>query len=379
MANQPEIKATNRKYVSETFSNVDPYYSTIQNAIASIPVGSGGYPTSPWAVFVYPGVYNGQVNLKTNISIIGSGIQSTTIKGDGTNPAILGPSDSGNGQCYVNNLTVDGNAQSGFNYPAVSSLKVNFICDVFLFTSVAPGPPQGGSGAMIPVTTVPGIAIGALQSLNIFNLHCINQSTKFDEGIRLTGTGTLELNNSQIAYQSSYCINHQSSGSSEAWNSFLVGGACVTATNGFVNLYVCETVGRIEAHNSARIRHVDSYQAGRFIVTESGAIWVSGMSWAEEPGNDIQFELDGPSSKIIVVNSRAKVVQNGLNVVTINSQTALFKAMNSVIVNTGTGATITGVSSSTPTVFLYYCSMNKDVVTVNRSPDSNYLVSANVE
>ena len=52
MANQPEIKATNRKYVSQTFSDVDPYYSTIQNAIASIPVGSGG-TRHPLGVYLF--------------------------------------------------------------------------------------------------------------------------------------------------------------------------------------------------------------------------------------------------------------------------------------------------------------------------------------
>jgi hypothetical protein len=215
--------------------------------------------------------------------------------------------------------------------------------------------------------------------MNIFNLHCINQSAKFTEGIQLTGQSYLELYNSQIAYQTSYCIDHQSSGFSEAWNSFLAGGACVYVSNGFIDLYVCETVGRIEAHNTAQIRHVDSYHANSMIVYDSATIWVSGMSWAEETGNDILFFLQGASSKIILVNSRAKVVRSGLDVVTISSPTALFKAMNSVIVNTGGGNTITGVSSSTPTVFLYYCSMNKDVVTVNRSADSSYIVSTNIE
>ena len=305
------------------------------------------------------------MSLKTNISVIGSGIQSTVIKGDGTNPAIQGPTDSGTGLSYVNNLTVDGNGRSGFAYAATTASQNNYIFDVYLFTSIG--------------SSLAGISIGDQQSLTVFNLHFINQSIKFTEGVQLTGLSHLELYNSQIAYQLSYAIDDQSSGFVEVWNSFLGGGACVYISNGFMNLYVCQTFGRIEAHNAAQIRHVDSYHANSMYVYDSATIWVSGMSWAEETGNDIQFFLEGASSKIILVNSRAKVVRSGLDVVTIGSSTALFKAMNSVIANTGGGNTISGVSSSTPTVFLYYCSMNKDVVTVNRSADSSYIVSTNVE
>ncbi|MFZ1081649.1 MAG: hypothetical protein WAO19_06965 [Candidatus Kryptoniota bacterium] len=359
MANQPQISATNRKYVSPSFTDTDPYYSTIQNAINSL---GSGYPSTPWGIYIYPGVYNESLTLKSNVSLIGSGIGSTIVKGTGSSAAIQGTTDSGGGNCYIVGLSIDGNGQSCVQLPASSTSEQVFFFDVYLYTSVT----SGGAA----------VTVGNNQTLFVFNMHCVNLSTKFNEGIATSGNAQLRIHNSQIAYTNSYCIDHQSSQYSEAYNSFLVGGACCYCSSGVVNFYVCQTVGSINAYSSSKIKHVDSFHANQIIANDSSTIWISGMQWAEEAGNDIQIVLNG-SSKVVLANSRAKVITNALNVVTVNSQTATFKAINSVIVNTGSGATITGVSGAT--IYLYYCVMDKDINTVSKSSDSVYIVTTNSE
>ena len=339
MACQPQISADNRKYVSQYFPNTDPYYSTIQAAINSIMDAS---PTKTYAVYVYPGDYHELITLKSYVSIIGSGIQSTAIKGDGTGPVVTGTTDSGGSGCYVVGLSIDGHGQPCLNFPVSSSTaETSFLFDLYLYTSQS--------------SAQPAVIVRDNQVLHAFNIHCINQSTKFNEGVLVTGTGQLRLHNSQIAYTSSYGIDHQSTAYTEAYNSFIVGGAACYCSAGTVNLYLCQTVGKIEAHNSAVIKPIDSFHANQIISNDSSTIWISGLGWAEEGGNDITITLNG-SSKIVLANSRAKVINNGLNVVTVNSTTATFKAINSVIVNKGNGYTITGVSNVT--VYLYYCVLN---------------------
>ena len=363
MANQPQISAANRKYVSPSFTGLsDPFYSTIQAAINSITDAS---PTNTYGIYVYPGNYNESITLTSYISILGSGIQSTIIKGNGTNPAITGPaSDSGAGQCYIVGLTIDGNGQGAFVLPdnSQTNYKNSFFFDIYIVTSVSAST---------------AITVENNQSLIIFNTHIINQSVKYNEGILTTGNAQVRIHNSEIAFVSSYCIDHQSTAYTEAYNSFIVGGAACNCTAGIINLYVCQIVGRIDAYNSSKVKHVDSFHAGSINSYDSSTIWVSGLGWAEESQSVVTFFLSGSGSKIIVTNSRANVSSNSTYVVYVNSTSAIFKAFNSQFNNPGSGATITGVSGAT--VYLYYCVMNKDISTVSKSSDSVYIVSANSE
>lgn len=363
MPNQPQITAANRKYVSPSFTGLsDPFYSTIQAAINSITDAS---LTNPYGIYVYPGNYTESITLKSYVSIIGSGVQSTIIKGNGTSATVTGPStDSGVGQCYVVALTIDGNGQSACALPnnSQTTYKNTFFFDVYVLTSVS---------ASTAVT------VGNYQALTIFNTHIVNQSIKYNEGILTTGNAQLRIHNSQIAFPSSYCIDHQSTAYTEAYNSFIVGGAACNCTAGIVNLYVCQTVGRIDAHNSSKIKHIDSFHAGSVNSYDSSTIWVSGLGWAEESGNDVTFYLGGSGSKIIVTNTRANVSSGTSYVVDVASTSAIFKAFNSQFNNLGSGSTITGLSGAT--VYLYYCVMNKDINAVSKSFDSVYLVTANSE
>ncbi len=365
MACQPAIyagtgSASIRKYVSPSFTNLaDPYYWTIHDALTSITDAS---PTKTYAVHVYPGTYGESITLKSYVSIIGSGPQSTRIQGDLTHPAVTGTTDSGGSGCYVVALSIDGNGQPCLNFPASSSTaETSFLFDVHLYTSQ----PCGGAA----------INVGDNQVLHAFNIHCINQSTKFNEGILVTGSGQLRLHNSQIAYTSSYCIDHRSSQYSEAYNSFLVGGACCYCNNGVVNLYVCQTVGRIDAYNSSKVKHIDSFHAGSINSYDSSTIWVSGLGWAEEAGNDVSFYLGGSGSKIIVANSRANVTGTSY-VVYVGTTTAIFKAFNSQFNNLGGGNTVTGVSGAT--VYLYYCVLDKDISVVTAG-NHDYIPTGNSE
>lgn len=364
MPTQPQITAANRKYVSPSFSSLsDPFYSTIQAAINSITDAS---PTNAYGIYIYPGNYNESITLTSYISLIGSGIQSTIIKGNGTNPAITGPAtDSGAGQCYIVSLTIDGNGQSAFVLAdnSQTTYKYSFFFDVYIITSVS------GNTA---------IAVGNYQLLRIFNTHIINQSSiKFDQGILTTGNAQVRIHNSQIAFVSNYCINHQSTEYTEAYDSFIVGGAACNCTAGIINFYVCQIVGRIDAYNSSKIKHIDSFHAGSINSYDSSTIWVSGLGWAEESQSVVTFFLSGSGSKIIVTNSRANVSSNSTYVVYVNSTSAIFKAFNSQFNNPGSGSTITGISGAT--VYLYYCVMNKDINTVSKSSDSDYIVTANSE
>ena len=159
MADQPQISADYRKYVSPSFPfpHTDPYYSTIQAAINSITDAS---PTKPYGVYIYPGKYQETVTLKSYVSLIGGGIDDVIIMGNGTLPVITGPAtDNGSGQCYITNLTIDGNGQSAVVYADSATAKTNFIVNVNVITS-----------QLNPDATA--ITIGSSQTL-----HCIQLNT----------------------------------------------------------------------------------------------------------------------------------------------------------------------------------------------------------
>lgn len=373
MPDQQEIKATNRKYVSSTFPNSDPYYSTIQAAVNSIPVNSSGYPDQPWTVFVYPGIYSESITLKSNISIVGDRNQSTIIKGNGTNPTITGPAtDGGVGQCFICNMTIDGNNRSAIAFPDASYQKTNFVTDVQLLDT------NWG----LNHSDAPAVSIGNNQNLNCFNLHCIivddpTNYVLFTYGFMLSGNSNLGIWQSQVA-TSSQCLVHQSSQYIQAYDCIFQSASTSMQINaGTVNLDNCQTIGGIFASGSStRVKHRDSFHDGTLSVDSGATMWVTGMKWGERPGIDVLFILSG-NSKMIVTNSKAGVTGGVSYVVLVNSTDAIFKAYNSEFISLGSGATITGVPNAT--VYLYHCVLNKNVDTVTVSPDSNFKVTVNAE
>ncbi len=372
MADQQEIRATNRKYVSSTFPNTDPYYSTIQSAINSIPVNTSGYPDQPWTVFVYPGTYNESISLKSNISIVGDRNQSTIIKGNGTNPAITGPaSDGGGGQCFICNMTIDGNNRSAIAFLDTSYQKTNFVTDVELLDS------NWGSSQ----SSAPAVSIGNNQNLNCFNLHCIitvdPNYVLFPYGFNLSGNSNLGIWQSQVATQYQ-CLMHQSTQYTQAYDcTFESSQTSMLISSGTVDIYNCQTIGGIIASGSnTLVKHVDSFHDGTLGVATGAKMYVAGMKWGERPGIDVLFSISD-NSKMIVTNSKAGVTGAVSYVVTVNSTSAIFKAYNSEFISEGSGSTITGVPNAV--VYLYYCVLNKNVDTVTVSPDSNYDVTVNAE
>lgn len=231
MADQPQISADYRKYVSFSFPNTDPYYSTIQAAINSI---SDASPTKPYGVYIYPGKYQETITLKSYVSLIGAGIDDVMIKGGGSSPVIIGPaSDSGSGQCFITNLTIDGNGKSAivFNDTSISTPKTDFIINVKIMTTN-------------PTTTQPGITVEDYQLLDCIELSCIGfpvlppppgenpTSIYFPEGIRVTKHGNLRMWQSTVVSES-YCLDHSSSEYSETYNCILSsGGPSMQITSG---------------------------------------------------------------------------------------------------------------------------------------------------
>lgn len=368
MADQPQISASNRKYVSPSFTNTDPDYSTIQNAINSL---GSSYPNTPWGIYIYPGVYSESVTLKSNVSLIGAGINDVILKGTGSSPAITGPaSDSGAGQCYICNITIDGNGQSAISFGNSGNQKTDFVIDVDVLTSSSPNSPA--------------LTIGNNQLVSCFGFTCRFAPTLFNNGIEVSGNGNLRMWQSTINTNAE-CLLHYSSQYSEFYNCILTSnGHTMDITSGTVNIYNSQTVGGIIASgNTTKVKHVESFHDGTLGVEQGAYMWISGMKWGEwvpnpSSGNiDIVFELSGTGSKIVVSNSRAgaQVASYVANV----GNGCILKAFNSEFNNLGSGATITG--NNGVTVYLYYCALNKNVTNVVLSSDSmgNNVFSTNSE
>ncbi len=376
MPDQPSITAPNRKYVSPSFTSLaDPFYSTIQAAINSITDAS---LTNAYTIFIYPGTYNEAVTLKSYVSIVGAGVDDVIIKGTGSTPAVTGPAaDSGSGQCYISNLTIDGVGQNALLLPDSNNSKTLFVFNVQIISSV-------------PTTYLtPAIVVNNAQSFDCFHLHCIDTGNPnyslYQEGILVNGTGNLRMWQSDVTitppdgdFDHGFCIHHLSSAYSEAYNSFLSSKrSSIQAENGFLNLYNCQTVGGVRAKGYANLKHVNSFHDGRFITWDHASMWVTGMKWGEESGIDVFFELYN-SSRIIVANSKAGVTNGVPNVVYLDSNTVIFKAFNSEFNNLGGGSSIVGPSTNYY-VYLYYCVLRGALSNISASGDSNYKVSSSSE
>lgn len=372
MANQPAITAANRKYVSPSFTGQsDPYYSSINAAIGKIKDASA---TNMYAVYVYPGEYAEAVAMKSYVSLIGSGIDSTVIKSDGTHDVITGPSDGGSGQCYINNLSIDALQHSAIVFKDSTNAKDHFIIDVKVYTTTD--------------SSSPAITIGDNELVNCIGFNCLGFPTLqpppnppsylFDYGIQLNlnTNANLRMRQSNI-YSESYCVDHQSSATSETHNSIMSSNSSsFHITNGNANIYECVSVGQVLAESGAQLKYVNFFHDGHFTVETGSTIWVTNMQWGETAGIDVLFELFDDGSKIIVSNCKAGVTGTHSWVVNVHSAGSIFKAFNSEFNNSGSGATITGVSGAT--VYLYYCVMNKDISNVSKSSDSNYIISSDI-
>ncbi len=377
MAYQPAISSANRKYVSPSFApDGGTYYHAIVDAVNDIPVNASGYPNEAWTVFVFPGTYNETIALKSNISLVGSGIDSTIIKGNGDLPVISGPaSDGGPGRCVISNITIDGNHQSAIAFPNSAAQKTAQLINLRIFTSVD--------------ADAPAVTIGNHQTLDCTELACLTQPivppppppalpfTAFSVGVRVVGSGYVRLWQSTF-YTLSYCLESSDGAPFEAYGCLLSSnGSSVHVSGAMASFYNCITVGQILAESAAKVSHVNSFHDGHFTASSGATIYVNGMKWGEavahpERGNiDIIFFLEGADpqghgSTIVVSNSRAGAQVSSY--VAYVSNGCIFKAYNSEFINNGSGATITGDLGVT--VYLYNCVLNTDATKVVLAADS---------